>query len=96
MLRAFVGFDIGFGEAVGLTGDYNENGTVDAADYVLWRDNPAAFGGDPAGYNTWRANFGNTAAGSGIAVGAAAVPEPMGLVLLLVGVLGLGLGRRRG
>ena len=25
----------------GLQGDYNNNGTVDAADYVVWRDNPA-------------------------------------------------------
>ena len=25
--------------AAGIAGDYNANGTVDAADYVLWRDN---------------------------------------------------------
>jgi hypothetical protein len=35
-----------------LGGDYNGDGSVDAADYVAWRDNPAAHGGDPAGYNT--------------------------------------------
>jgi hypothetical protein len=33
---------------------------VNAADYVLWRNNPGGNGGDPAGYNTWRANFGNS------------------------------------
>jgi hypothetical protein len=40
--------------------DYNHNNIVDGADYVLWRKDPtnAAFGGDPGGYNTWRANFG--------------------------------------
>jgi hypothetical protein len=41
-----------------LPADYNGNGTVDAADYVLWRKDPASFGGDPGGYDTWRANFG--------------------------------------
>jgi hypothetical protein len=44
----------------GPEGDYNENGTVDAADYVAWRNDPASHGGNPAGYNTWRANFGAT------------------------------------
>ena len=49
-----------------LAGDYNHNGVVDAADYVLWRKNPSVYGGNPAGYNTWRANFGLTG-GSGAA-----------------------------
>src|SRR4051812_25155371 len=40
----------------GVTGDYNGNGKVDSADYVKWRANPGGNGGDPAGYNTWRAN----------------------------------------
>jgi fibronectin-binding autotransporter adhesin len=45
--------------------DYNGNGTVDAADYVLWRKNPNAFGGDPQGYNNWRASFGSSSSGPG-------------------------------
>jgi hypothetical protein len=67
-----------------LPGDYNRNGAVDAADYVAWRKSPNSFGGDPDGYNTWRANFGRTS-GSGVALGLASntnVPEPGGLVLL--------------
>lgn len=40
------------------SGDYNANGTVDAADYVLWRKNPGAF--PVNAYDTWRANFGAT------------------------------------
>jgi hypothetical protein len=36
-----------------LPGDFSGDGTVDAADYVLWRKND----GTPAGYNTWQANF---------------------------------------
>jgi hypothetical protein len=38
-----------------LPGDFNRDGTVDAADYVLWRKSPADFGGDPDEYNSWRA-----------------------------------------
>jgi hypothetical protein len=60
--------------APGIPGDYNGNGVVEAADYVAWRKNPANFGGTPAGYNTWRANFGRTA-GSGSA-SRGAIPEP--------------------
>jgi hypothetical protein len=49
-----------------LPGDYNGNGTVDAADYVLWRNGgplqndttPASVG--PEDYDVWRANFGRT------------------------------------
>ena len=74
--------------ATELTGDYNENGTVDAADYVLWRDNPAAHGGDPAGYNTWRENFGKTLVGGGLASGSA-VPEPASFLLTVAAVIGL-------
>lgn len=46
-------------------GDYNNNGTVDAADYVLWRNggplqNDPTPGVQAADYAFWRANFGNT------------------------------------
>lgn len=67
-----------------LPGDYNRNGMVDAADYVVWRKSPNSFGGDPGGYNIWRANLGRTS-GSGVAIGStshSAVPEPSGLTLL--------------
>jgi hypothetical protein len=43
--------------APGLAGDHNDNGSVDAADYVTWRNDPAAHGGQQ-GYDTWRSNFG--------------------------------------
>ena len=72
----------------GLNGDYNGDGKVNAADYVLWRKNPAMYGGNPAGYNTWRANFGNPP-GSGSAVDTgASVPEPSSgaIFALLAGV----------
>jgi autotransporter-associated beta strand protein len=69
-----------------LPGDYNGDGRVDAADYVVWRSDPAGHGGDPDGYNTWRDHFGEPpGAGSG-SRGPAAVPEPAALLLVLVSV----------
>ena len=62
-----------------LEGDYNGNGVVDAADYVVWRKSI----GTPAAYNTWRANFGRTAA-SGAMLASAGVPEPASVVLMIV------------
>ena len=89
------------GSAAGLPGDYNNNGTVDAADYVLWRnggplqnevDTPGVV--NAADYTAWRARFGNS--GSGVGVGAnTTVPEPaVSLLLILAMALG-GLGRCR-
>jgi hypothetical protein len=67
-----------------LAGDYNGDGKVNAADYVLWRKDPASHGNDPGGYNAWRANFGSPP-GSGAGAGSqfGAVPEPSAIVLLL-------------
>ena len=83
-----------------LSGDYNNNGIVDAADYTVWRDNlgsMATLPNDPLGgmigqahYDQWKASFGMTA-GSGSGSGAtgsasalATVPEPSTAVLLIV------------
>jgi hypothetical protein len=80
----------------GIAGDYNNNGKVDAADYVLWRKNPGAFGGNPAGYNTWRANFGNPpGSGSGLANAGSAVPEPSTLILMNLAAVAWNHRRRR-
>jgi hypothetical protein len=74
-----------------LPGDFNNDGKVDTADYVVWRDGPA----DPADYQTWRANYGT---GQGAGAHGAAVPEPAGLLLTLLAVIGVAgfVGGRRG
>jgi hypothetical protein len=60
-------------------GDYNNNGIIDAADYVVWRKGQAD--GD---YNLWRSNFGETVSGSG-----GSVPEPSSVLLLALSIAAL-------
>jgi hypothetical protein len=72
-----------------LPGDYNQNGTVDAADYVLWRNggplqNDATPGVQPGDYDVWRANFGQTAGNGAGADVNAPVPEPTSFLLMAV------------
>jgi len=68
---------------VPLPGDYNLNGTVDAADYTVWRDNLGSLtalpnddtaGVDQDDYTRWKTHFGDSS-GSG-ALANSAVPEP--------------------
>jgi len=79
--------------AAGLAGDYNGDGAVDAADYVVWRrDN-----GSPEGYDTWRENFGVTLPGGGGA-SPTSVPElgTFALVVMCICLAGVGRGRLKG
>jgi hypothetical protein len=62
-------------------GDYNEDGTCDAADYSAWRK----LDGDAQGYDAWRENYGETGAGASPLANAVTTPEPSGAVLALVG-----------
>ncbi len=73
-----------------LDGDYNNDGAVNAADYVVWRKSI----GTPAAYNTWRTNFGRTA-GSGSMLSGAAVPEPTSFVLIFLAACPLVMRRGR-
>jgi hypothetical protein len=78
-----------------LPGDYNFDGSVDAADYVVWRKSD----GTQEGYDAWQANFGQIAAGGGAGDGAFAdsssVPEPASMALMLLASLVLALPHRR-
>ncbi len=84
--------------SITVAGDYNGNGVVDEADYVLWRDTLGATGIalaadgnnngtiDSGDFDIWRNNFGRQI-GSGAAESVATVPEPSAEVLLCVGLL---------
>jgi formylglycine-generating enzyme len=103
--------DVGFrlatiAAAAGIAGDYNNNGVVDAADYVLYRKflgqsvtlpNDSTPGSvTTADYDVWRAHFGQSAgAGSGsVGLGESAVPEPSAILLCAVAWGLFAVGRR--
>jgi sulfatase modifying factor 1 len=75
--------DLGFRVAtltVPVPGDFDGNGTVEPADYLVWRHN----NGSVADYNLWRAHYGQSISGSGASIESASVPEPSSLALLMV------------
>ena len=89
--------DLGY-PIVAPSADYNDNGSVDAADYVLWRRSLGQTGIhlpgdgnlnnqiDQDDYTFWRARFGQ-AAGHG-SISTRAAPEPSSQLLLLLGLIG--------
>jgi hypothetical protein len=74
------------------TGNFNQDNSFDAADFVAWRK---GFGTTytTTGYNEWRSHFGQPA-GSGALSHDATIPEPATVVMLLAGI-GTMLFRRR-
>jgi hypothetical protein len=67
-----------------LAGDYNSDGSVDAADYVAWRKTPGDFGGAIDGYATWRSHFGEPHVG---ALAGSLAPEPTTMALFIAASL---------
>ena len=78
-----------------LPGDFNNNGTVDAADYTLWQKGRGTIY-TTADYNTWRTHFGKSAAGTGSSLDATtSIPEPAALTLALLALCSWPLRDRR-
>lgn len=100
-------FDFIVTALAGAPGDYNGDGTVNAADYTVWRNaveagattilnegagiSPGAV--DQADYAFWRDHYGDVL-GSG-AADSATIPEPSSAVLLCIAAAGLLTSRRR-
>lgn len=91
-----------------LAGDYNGDGIVDSADYILWRNTDGesvatSTGADGDGdgiidqgdFDIWRANFGRAATAGGSSQGTAAVPEPIALSLAFVALTAVAARRAR-
>jgi len=87
-----------------IAGDFNHNGIVDMADYVVWRKSQGQTGWglaadsdlngriDDADYAAWRSHFGQPP-GSGSVTGGA-IPEPVTWSLLLAATWSICLRRR--
>lgn len=88
-----------------VPGDFNQDGTVDTADYVFYRNRYDTIGPIPNGSgNTivydydlviWRANFGHTfdPVSSALGLGSQSVPEPTTWFLIIVSSIYLHLSR---
>jgi hypothetical protein len=80
-----------------ILGDYNDDGSVDAADYIVWRktfgqtgsDLPADGDGDgevaEPDYIVWRENYAKSGGSTG--AGPAVVPEPESTRLIVIAVV---------
>jgi autotransporter-associated beta strand protein len=77
---------------VTLVGDFTGNGTVDGADYVVWRKGLGTTF-TQTDYDVWRAHFGQSIT-PGVSSGAA-VPEPAAWTLLGFAFVPIALARRR-
>ena len=88
---------------VGIEGDYNNDGIVDAADYTVWRDSLGLTGeglaadGDQDGeidqddYGVWVSNFGQAASTSS----STTIPEPAAWLIATIALLAAGVRRQR-
>lgn len=88
-----------------LVGDYNADGMVDAADYIVWRhtlgstqdlhaDGDLSGVVDEADYTIWKANFGRSQLVSSEASDLSSAPEPSLQTLVVVGAVALTSWRR--
>jgi glucose/arabinose dehydrogenase len=88
-----------------LSGDYNDDGTVDAADYTVWRDTlnsdarlpndltPGSVTMDD--FAAWKASFGAVWPGGGAGAASLAIPEPSSFAFLAIALASLAASRSR-
>jgi uncharacterized membrane protein len=103
-------FELGLLASLTIVGDYNIDGAVDAADYVVWRnmfgESGMSLAADGTGdgivdtndYELWRANFGRVRSDSNAVFEiASGVPEPtfLPLVVAVIAIFGVRLKRCR-
>jgi T5SS/PEP-CTERM-associated repeat protein len=84
-----------------IPGDYNQDGTVNSADYTVWRNSLGQSGSglaadgngdthvDEADYALWKLHFGETFGSGAGGSSNAATPEPASIVLALAAMLAL-------
>ncbi len=100
-IAATIGLDNITATTAPLAGDFNGDGTIDAEDYTVWRDNLGApdesaimgngdglNGIDAADYTLWKTNFASGGGGS-LAATRTPIPEPSTLLLLALASMGL-------
>lgn len=63
-----------------LSGDFNRDNVVDAADYAVWRNT----NGTPEQYRLWKSHFGETSGGTSSIGSARPVPEPKTAAILIM------------
>jgi serralysin len=93
-------------QAALLLGDFNNDGTVDAADYSVWRDSLGATddaaihhrgdglpGVTATDYQVWKAHFGESSGMGGVALGV--VPEPPAIAISIACLVLTGVGNRQ-
>ena len=93
-----------FVTSAGVDGDYNNNGTVDAADYTVWRNHlnqnfqlqneggitPGVV--NAADYAFWKSQFGTHSGSGGSSPVSGGVPEPTAWILALFAMVATGSG----
>jgi hypothetical protein len=80
--------EVTFLAAAGLPGDFNNDNSVDAADYIWYRKGLGSGVYSQAAYNVWRTHFGLTTTGGSGLDSQPSVPEPAGLASPAVGFFG--------
>ncbi len=77
--------------SAGLPGDFDADGDVDGADFLVWQRGGSPNGASAEDLNTWRANFGDVAS----VAATTSVPEPTSFLLAFLGLAACAHGLRK-